>query len=405
MSEERRGDVPDGAGRDDAGSGRGTLGGAGLMVQDATIPFGAVPGLVHLSLSVESGERVALLGPSGAGKTSILRAAAGLQRMAAGCIRVGGRDVTAFPPEQRRVVYLHQTPALFPHLTALDNVGFPLEIRGVPRRDARARAAQLLEALQLGPLARRGAAALSGGQRHRVALARALAAEPAALLLDEPFADLDPTLRSEARAATLDILGAAGGIDRPAASSPSTVIVTHDVDEAAACADRILVLLGGRIAQDAAPATLLAHPASLAVARFLGIPNLVSGRSDGRGKFHSALGPLCTDAPAGVGVCTLRVDALRARRISPDRGQRESAAPATPGPVARVVTVTPQVAGTIVRVDLDGLALTAATDDSTLCSGDDVRIGVCAPRVHVVPADLAVGVPIAIGRPEGVARV
>ena len=181
---------------------------------------------------------MALLGPSGVGKTSLLRAIAGLGTLSSGTVLVDGRDVTAAPPDGRGIVYMHQSPSLFPHLSVLDNVAFPLEVRGVSRSEAaRPTAAELLARVQLRPAASRPPSTLSGGQRHRVALARALAADPAVLLLDEPFASLDPELRAEVREAVVDLLERGEG--------PAVVLVTHDVDEAAGLADRLVGVAAG----------------------------------------------------------------------------------------------------------------------------------------------------------------
>lgn len=282
---------------------------AGLVLRDVGIPFGAREGLRHLSLTVGAGEHVALLGPSGAGKTTLLRAIAGLEPMSAGCVIVGGRDVTRLEPEQRGVVYLHQTPMLFPHLSVIDNVGFPLEVRGASRAVARKRAGELLERVRLSNLSHRDANALSGGQRHRVALARALAANPRVLLLDEPFNALDPALRGDVRDAVFTMLAVDDG--------PAVVLVTHDVDEAAGLADRIVVLLDGVVAQDAEPSLLLSHPANAPVARFLGIPNIISGVVDGHGAFRCPLGAFPTRLPQGRAALVCRPDAIVARASVP----------------------------------------------------------------------------------------
>lgn len=338
----------------------------GLELRDASIPFGSREGLRGLSLQLAPGERLALVGPSGVGKTSVLRAIAGLQPLTAGLVIVRGRDVTSLAPERREVVYLHQTPSLFPHLSVLDNVGFPLEVRGVARRDARVRASELLVQVQLGDLSGRAPATLSGGQRHRVALARALAANPAALLLDEPFAALDPALRSDVRDSTLAILTS----DRV----PSVIVVTHDVDEAALIADRVAVLIDGVIAQIAEPATLMARPASLAVARFLGIPNIVVGERDGAGRFRSILGCLPGSGPAGMVAAVFRPDVLRATR-----------AVSTPA-LGRVLSVQHRVAGTLVCVEAGGTELYAVPEsDTELKAGDEVELQVRAECLHFVP--------------------
>jgi len=334
-------------------------------------------GLQNLSLAVAPGERVALLGPSGVGKTSLLRAIAGLEWTLAGRVLVNGRDVTGLKPERRGIVYLHQAPSMFPHLSVLDNVGFPLEVRGATRAQARERAAPLLERVQLASLASRPSTALSGGQRHRVALARALAANPAVLLLDEPFNALDPALRTDVRDAVLDLLSTEGG--------PGVLVVTHDVDEAAALGHRIVVLMEGRVVQDGAPAEVLARPASLVVAEFLGIPNLVPGECDGRGTFTCALGSYPAGLPRGPAVLVARADALRA----------SGADCHTRGVPATVVDMLHRVGGLHVRLRTGGVELIAVPDpDATFSTGDTVRLSVAVNRVHIAPlhSELAAGV-------------
>lgn len=239
-----------------------------LRVEDVEVPFGTEAGLRHVTFTVAQGKRLAVLGPSGAGKTSLLRAVAGLAPMSSGRITVRGRDVSTLPPNRRDAVYLHQTPVLFPHLTVAQNIAFPLQVRGTARADTGSIVAQHLDVLQITGLASRYPHELSGGQRQRVALARAMAARPAVLLLDEPLAALDPALREDVRdamVATQELHAAA------------IVLVTHDLTDAAALGDDILVLLNGTVAQQATPAALFSAPASLAVARFLGTMHELPG--------------------------------------------------------------------------------------------------------------------------------
>jgi putative spermidine/putrescine transport system ATP-binding protein len=335
----------------------------GLTVHEAQVRFGRATGLEALSLQVARGERLALVGPSGAGKTSLLRAIAGLDALGAGRIVVGGRDVTGAEPEARRVVYLHQAPSLFPHLSVLDNVAFPLEVRGTDRAAARRRAHALLEAVGLTAFAGRRGATLSGGQRHRAALARALAAEPEVLLLDEPFAALDPALRAEVREAVVALLDARG---------PAVVVVTHDVDEASGFAHRIAVLLDRRLAQVAAPTELLRRPVSVAVARFLGIPNIVPGVRDGRGGFVSALGCLPSAGASGPAVLIARPDAIVAH----------------PGGELPVMSRHERVGGSVLSVQLtDGTVLATPARGSDVLVGDRVRLEIDMARVHVLAGD------------------
>jgi putative spermidine/putrescine transport system ATP-binding protein len=239
-----------------------------LELDRLTIPFGDAPGLDPVSLGVEQAERLVIVGASGVGKTTLLRAIAGLATVTAGSVKVNDVDVTHSPPEHRGAVYLHQHPVLFPHLNVFDNVAFSLRVRRTPDNAIRGRVGDVLEAVRMQGFEMRRPATLSGGQRQRVALARAMAARPAVLLLDEPFAALDPSLRHEVR----DAIVAAQAAERPA-----MVIVTHDLDEAGLLADRIGVLIDRRLAQIATPAELFRAPATLAVADFLGFANRIEG--------------------------------------------------------------------------------------------------------------------------------
>ncbi len=193
------------------------------------------PVLTGVDLTVADGEVLVLVGPSGAGKTTLLRAVAGLVPVSAGSIRIGTRDVTTEPPERRRVGLVFQDHALFPHLDVAGNVGF-----GVARRDRPARVAELLSLVRLDGFARRRPHELSGGESQRVALARALAPRPEVLLLDEPFASLDPELRDALRREVRSILRAAG---------TTAVVVTHDVADAEAIGDRVVALRAGRLVE------------------------------------------------------------------------------------------------------------------------------------------------------------
>ncbi len=349
----------------------------GLTLRGVAIPFGTRDGLRELSLDVGDGEHLALLGPSGAGKTTLLRAIAGLDPMSAGQVLVGGRDVTQLLPEQRGVVYLHQTPMLFPHLSVIDNVGFPLEVRGASRAVARERAGELLERVRLSNLAHRDASALSGGQRHRVALARALAANPKVLLLDEPFNALDPALRGDVRDAVFTMLATEHG--------PAVILVTHDVDEAAGLADRIAVLLEGKLVQDDAPALLLSRPVNVAVARFLGVPNIVSGNVDDHGQFHCALGVFPAALPPGNAALICRPDAIVAQSAHDVASARRSGESVQ----GIVIETRERVSGGLVLVRLTAsnagapIQLLAQCGDSESRVGAAVSLAIDARRIHI----------------------
>ncbi|HEV2017909.1 MAG TPA: ABC transporter ATP-binding protein, partial [Gemmatimonadaceae bacterium] len=174
-----------------------------LNIGGIDIVFGSRTAIQSIDLDVAREERFVILGPSGAGKTTLLRAIAGFLAPARGTIHIDGRDVTALPPERRNAVYMHQSPVLFPHLDVFENVAFALRLRHLPWREILGRVTDALGVTGLTGYERRMPRALSGGERHRVALARAVVARPALLLLDEPLSALDPALRSDVRSALL----------------------------------------------------------------------------------------------------------------------------------------------------------------------------------------------------------
>ncbi|MFE4655356.1 ABC transporter permease [Streptomyces hydrogenans] len=220
-----------------------------------------VTGFTTLALDADPGTTIAVVGPNGAGKTTLLRALLGLTPRAHAGLRLGDEDVTALPPHRRRVAWVPQDGALFPHLSALANTAYGLRAQGVPRAEARRDAGAWLDRLGVGHLAHRRPAQLSGGQAQRVALARALAARPRLLVLDEPLAALDQTTRAHVRHTLRTHLSGFGGV---------CLIVTHDPVEAVSLADRVLVLQDGRALQDATPTEVTRHPRSPWVARMLG---------------------------------------------------------------------------------------------------------------------------------------
>lgn len=229
-----------------------------------------------VSLSVAEGEVVALLGPSGSGKTTTLRLIAGFEPADSGRIVLAGRDVTAIDALNRRCGMVFQHYALFPHLTAGQNVGYGLAGTGLDAGGKAGRIAETLELVDMAGYQDRPVTALSGGQQQRVALARALAPEPAVLLLDEPLSNLDPTLRDRTRRELSELVRRIG---------ITTVLVTHEQEEAFELADRVALLLDGTLAQVDTPEGLYRSPASMAVAGFIGrcsrIPGqVVSGDGD-----------------------------------------------------------------------------------------------------------------------------
>jgi thiamine transport system ATP-binding protein len=231
----------------------------GLVAAGITVRFGTLTAVADVSLDVAPAEIVAVLGASGSGKSSLLRAIAGLEPLAAGNVSWDGVDLTAVPVHRRGFVVMFQDGQLFPHLSVGGNVGYALHGLAAPRR--RERVAELLGRVGLDGYAARPITALSGGEAQRVALARSLAAEPRLLMLDEPLSSLDAGLRER-------LTGELGRALR--ATGTPAVYVTHDQDEAFAIADRVAVLSAGRLLQVDTPATLWTHPASREVAEFLG---------------------------------------------------------------------------------------------------------------------------------------
>jgi putative spermidine/putrescine transport system ATP-binding protein len=221
-----------------------------------------------LDLSVASGESVALLGPSGSGKTTTLRLIAGFEQPDSGALELDGVDVTRRPPYQRDVNTVFQDYALFPHMSVLDNVGYGLKVKHVPRGEQRQRAQEALAMVGLQGFGDRRPIQLSGGQRQRVALARALVNRPRVLLLDEPLGALDLKLRQQMQ---LELKR----IQRELAGQVTFIYVTHDQDEALTMSDRLAVMSAGRIEQVGAPAEVYEHPASEFVAGFVGTSNVL----------------------------------------------------------------------------------------------------------------------------------
>jgi multiple sugar transport system ATP-binding protein len=233
-----------------------------LRVSSATKRFGQVTALDGVDLEVRSREIIALLGASGCGKTTLLRGIAGLTALDDGDIEIAGRRVTELRPAARDVAMVFQDGALFPHLSAADNIAV-----GLPKGADRAAVKPVAELLQIGNLLDRRPSQLSGGQRQRVGIARALVRRPSLMLMDEPFAALDADLRLELRR-ELRRLHRLGEL-------AETVFVTHDQTEALGIADRIAVMRDGRIEQHGTPVELLDTPATLSLARFLGVPRIV----------------------------------------------------------------------------------------------------------------------------------
>ena len=236
-----------------------------LELQNLTIGYGETTIIRDLSISIGNGEIVSLLGPSGAGKTTILKAIAGLLQPSAGDILINDIPVDHLPAEKRDAVLIFQKPLLFPFLNVAQNIGFGLKMQQISSREARPRIDKILEITELTGLGDRKIHQLSGGQQQRVALARGLVLEPSILLLDEPLSNLDAGLRQQMRELIRTIQKQTG---------ITMLFVTHDQSEALAISDRVCLLLGGTLRQTGPPEELFYHPADPEVAHFFGCDNI-----------------------------------------------------------------------------------------------------------------------------------
>jgi iron(III) transport system ATP-binding protein len=271
-----------------------------LAVDDLRVRFGAVEAVDGVSFGVSRGEVVCLLGPSGSGKSTLLRVIAGVERATSGQVVIDGTEVDGpngfVEPEHRHVGMMFQDYALFPHLTVEANVAFGLD------RKSRGTVGPLLEELGLGRLGSSYPHQLSGGERQRVALLRAMAPRPRLLLMDEPFSSLDSRLRDDVRRRTLEFVRASG---------TTTVIVTHDPDEALRIADRIALLESGRLVQLGTPQQLYTRPGTLFAARFFSDVTALPGTCT-RGRVETPLGSFAAALAEGSGaVACVRPQHLR----------------------------------------------------------------------------------------------
>ena len=277
---------------------------ARLEVEALAKRYGDFNAVRDVTLSVADGEFLVLLGPSGCGKTTTLRMVAGFIEPSAGQVRLGGADVTWLPPWRRNAGMVFQSYALFPHMTVAQNVAFGLEMRKLPRADIARRVDEALALVRLGGYGERLPRQLSGGQQQRVALARALAIRPDVLLLDEPLSNLDAKLRQEVRVEIRELQRQLG---------LTTVMVTHDQEEALTMADRLVVMNEGSVRQIGSQRDLYERPADRFVAGFVGRSSFLSGERQENGLFltEGNLWFKCLGGKLGRGVLALRPERLQ----------------------------------------------------------------------------------------------
>jgi ABC-type Fe3+/spermidine/putrescine transport system ATPase subunit len=319
--------------------------------------YGAFAALQDVTLEFPAGGFTTLLGPSGCGKTTLLRVIAGFVEPDAGTVHVGGRDVGAMPPWRRRIGFVFQSYALWPHMTVHDNVAYGLGLRGLPRGEVAARAAAALERIGLGGLGGRHPGQLSGGQQQRVSLARALVLEPDVLLLDEPLSNLDAQLRVEMRREIRRLQREVG---------ITTIYVTHDQEEALQLSDVIAVMSQGRVEQVGTAEEVYARPRSPFVATSLGAAALLRGEAQADGALLVGGQRLPLGLPAALAGHTVRV-AVRPESVA-------VCANGVPGALRAIVTERAYLghAWKIVARVGDGLELTAYTP-----RGPEVGEAVC----------------------------
>ncbi|MEX2648071.1 MAG: putative 2-aminoethylphosphonate ABC transporter ATP-binding protein [Alphaproteobacteria bacterium] len=346
-----------------------------LRIEGVSKSFGSFVALRDISLAVEEGEFVCFLGPSGCGKTTLLRAIAGLDPQTTGTIIQDGRDVSALPPSARDFGIVFQSYALFPNLTVAANVAYGLENRRTPRAEVRRRVEELLDLVGLGDQGRKYPAQLSGGQQQRVALARALALSPGLLLLDEPLSALDARVRVHLRHEVRELQRRLG---------VTTIMVTHDQEEALTMADRIVVMNQGVIDQVGTPREIYAQPANRFVADFVGTMNFLAGTLTERGRVRvGRLELACPEAADGLGQGAAVTVCLRPEDVAV-RGVDAATPNAAKARVASAEFLGPFLRAYLAVEGVDEVELTA---DFSVNAVRDLRIGEATELLVALPPD------------------
>jgi ABC-type Fe3+/spermidine/putrescine transport system ATPase subunit len=348
---------------------------ASIEVRDLIVRYGGVVAVRGVTFSVSAGEHVTLLGPSGCGKTTTLRAIAGLEKPASGEIRIGGEVVFGsspsvnVPAERRGLSMVFQSYAIWPHMSVFDNVAYGLRVRKRPEAEVATRVREALDLVQLAELETRSASKLSGGQQQRVALARAFVFSPSVLLFDEPLSNLDAKLRAEMRVELKEL---------QRRLDITSVYVTHDLEEALAISDRIVVMRDGIIEQVGSPAEIYDRPRNTFVADFVGSANLIRGR---RRSDLEREGAVVLETPGGALVHGIALDrhagaealvAVRTVHLRLERARPAAAVNAWPARIRRRVF---QGDLTQYHVDWDGRTLIVrAAAAEGMAEGDEVFV-------------------------------
>jgi len=360
---------------------------ASIEVRDLVVRYGGVVAVRGVTFTVGAGEHLTLLGPSGCGKTTTLRAIAGLEKPASGEIRIGGTPVFSsapnvnVPAERRGLSMVFQSYAIWPHMSVFDNVAYGLRVRKRPEAEVAARVREALDLVQLGELESRSASKLSGGQQQRVALARAFVFSPSVLLFDEPLSNLDAKLRAEMRVELKEL---------QRRLDITSVYVTHDLEEALAISDRIVVMRDGVIEQVGSPGEIYDRPRNTFVADFVGSANLIRGRRrpdlerNGLVVLETPGGALVHGIALGRQVGPEALVAVRTVRLRLERARPATAVNAWPARIRQRVF---QGDFTQYHVDWDGrqLVVRVATLDA-IGEGEEVYLSV-EPRHCVLLED------------------
>lgn len=365
-------------------------GGGYLVIRNLYKAFGDFYALKDISLDINQGEFVCFLGPSGCGKTTLLRAIAGLDLQTSGTIKQDGRDISNLPPTERDFGIVFQSYALFPNLTVEKNIAFGLENSGLAREAISARVRELLELIGLPEQAKKHPAQLSGGQQQRVALARAIAMSPGLLLLDEPLSALDAKVRVHLRHEVKELQRKLG---------VTTIMVTHDQEEALAMADRIVVMNHGVIEQVGEPTEVYREPENLFVADFIGEMNKLPGEA--AGKDSCKLGGLTLNCREhGLAKGAKAIIALRPEDVIPHempakkpRGASGNSVPVTIGDMEFLGSFwrTTLTGGALGDVELTAQFSINAVRRLTLKAGKDILVELPADRIRAFPAGNGTG--------------